>query len=152
MAENYYDILGVPENASCDEIKMAFRKLALLYHPDKNPHTKELFIKVLQAYEVLSNPELRKKYDRGLLSASPATSQNYSHRKKEKRKRWEVSEEEEKRRWYYKNYFEKLKREYEQEKQKYEHQTIMYNEWKYWLWAIFICFILFVMVIFVYKK
>ncbi len=64
--KNYYDILGVQKNASADEIKSAFRKLAKQYHPDKNPGNKtaeEKFKEINEAYEVLSDNDKRKKYD-----------------------------------------------------------------------------------------
>jgi len=63
----YYDILGVSKNASAQEIKKAYRKLARQYHPDHNQGNKtaeEKFKQISEAYEVLSNPEKRKKYDR----------------------------------------------------------------------------------------
>jgi curved DNA-binding protein len=66
MAENYYRVLGVSKNASKDEIKKAFRKLALKYHPDQNKDNKEAeekFKKINEAYAVLSNDEKRKQYD-----------------------------------------------------------------------------------------
>ncbi|UCH96868.1 MAG: J domain-containing protein [Candidatus Aminicenantes bacterium] len=66
MAEDYYKILGVSKNASKDEIKKAFRKLAMKYHPDKNKDNKqaeELFKKINEAYAVLGNDEKRKQYD-----------------------------------------------------------------------------------------
>lgn len=66
MAKDYYRILGVSRNATQDEIKSAFRKLALKYHPDRNPGDKEAeakFKEINEAYEVLSNPEKRKMYD-----------------------------------------------------------------------------------------
>jgi curved DNA-binding protein len=64
--KDYYKILGVDKKASQDDIRKAFRKLALKYHPDKNPNNKEAeekFKLVNEANEVLSDPEKRKKYD-----------------------------------------------------------------------------------------
>ena len=64
--KDYYSILGLNKNASADEIKKAFRKLARKYHPDLNPGDKKAearFKEVNEAYEVLSDTEKRKKYD-----------------------------------------------------------------------------------------
>src|SRR3989344_8515741 len=63
--KDYYDILGVSKTASLDEIKKAYRKLALQYHPDRNKtkEGEEKFKEISKAYEVLSNPEKRQTYD-----------------------------------------------------------------------------------------
>ncbi len=65
--QDYYDTLGVTRSASEDEIKKAYRKLAMQYHPDRNPGDKaaeENFKTAAEAYEVLSDPEKRTRYDR----------------------------------------------------------------------------------------
>jgi curved DNA-binding protein len=66
MAEDYYQILGVDKKASMDEIKKAYRKLAVKWHPDKNPNNKaaeEKFKKISEAYAVLSDSQKRQQYD-----------------------------------------------------------------------------------------
>lgn len=63
---DYYEVLGVSRNADAAEIKKAYRKLALQYHPDKNPGNKEAeekFKEAAEAYDVLSNEEKRRRYD-----------------------------------------------------------------------------------------
>ncbi len=63
---DFYEILGLSKGASADEIKKAYRKIAIKYHPDKNPDDKEAeekFKEAAEAYEVLSSPEKRQKYD-----------------------------------------------------------------------------------------
>ena len=66
MKEDYYDILGISKNASESEIKKAYRKKAIKFHPDKNPGDKEAesnFKKAAEAYEVLGDQQKRSKYD-----------------------------------------------------------------------------------------
>lgn len=78
MADDYYKILGLNKSASTDEIKKVYRKLALKYHPDRNPGNKEAeerFKKISEAYAVLSDPEKKKQYD---TFGSQAFSQKFS--------------------------------------------------------------------------
>lgn len=63
---DYYEVLGVDKNATPEELKKAYRKLALQYHPDRNPGDKEAeekFKEAAEAYDVLSNPEKKARYD-----------------------------------------------------------------------------------------
>ena len=66
MKEDYYDILGISKGASAAEIKKAYRKKAVQYHPDKNPgdaKAEEMFKKAAEAYEVLSDENKKARYD-----------------------------------------------------------------------------------------
>ena len=63
---DYYEVLGVAKNSTADQIKSAYRKLAMKYHPDRNPdnpEAKDKFAEISEAYEVLSNAEKRQRYD-----------------------------------------------------------------------------------------
>ena len=64
---DYYEVLGVSKDASSDELKKSYRKLAMQYHPDRNPDDKsaeEKFKEAAEAYEILSDSDKRAKYDR----------------------------------------------------------------------------------------
>ena len=64
---DYYDVLGVSKSADNKEIKKAYRKIAIKFHPDKNPGNKEAeekFKEAAEAYEVLGNKEKRAKYEK----------------------------------------------------------------------------------------
>ena len=83
---DYYEILGIQSTATARQIKIAYRKLALKYHPDKNPgnHLAETkFIEVAEAYQILSNPLKRNQYDNGL-EIDPNT--NYEHEYRARRR------------------------------------------------------------------
>ena len=72
--KNYYNILGVPRGAAPEDIKRAYRRLAMKFHPDHNPgvasaHAK--FQQILEAYSVLSDSVRRAEYDRGLRGEKP---------------------------------------------------------------------------------
>ena len=67
MKEDYYEILGVSKSASANEIKKAYRKKAIQFHPDKNPgdtKAEQEFKKAAEAYEILSDQQKREQYDR----------------------------------------------------------------------------------------
>ena len=64
---DYYDVLGVSRESGLDDLKKAFRQLALQYHPDRNPgdrSAEDRFKEINEAYSVLSDPEKRQQYDR----------------------------------------------------------------------------------------
>ncbi len=129
---NYYEVLGLHKGASFAEIKSAFRKLAKLYHPDKNPSGKEQFSKILKAYETLSNPNLKSAYDYNLnynYSNSSSVNSKVKYQKKQN-----FDEKELKRRRYYDEHIKKYAKTRETFKQTAESKK-NYNEFKYILFA-----------------
>jgi curved DNA-binding protein len=94
MAKDYYRILGVPRNASDGEVKKAYRKLAMQYHPDHNPGKEqwanEKFKEINEAYGVLGDPQKRKQYDQfgtvgniGDIFGSPFTTTTFEEMMKD---------------------------------------------------------------------
>src|ERR1700748_1520696 len=78
---DYYEILGVAKSASADELKKAYRKVAMQYHPDRNPGDKaaeEKFKEAAEAYEVLSDADKRAQYDRFGHSGVKGAGQGFS--------------------------------------------------------------------------
>src|SRR3989304_7810829 len=82
MEEDYYQILGVDRTASGEEIKKSYRKMAMKYHPDRNPGNKEaeqIFKKAAEAYGVLSDSDKKKRYDQyGIDGLRGAESRGYT--------------------------------------------------------------------------
>ncbi|OGN95396.1 MAG: hypothetical protein A2Z77_03960 [Chloroflexi bacterium RBG_13_51_36] len=94
MAKDYYGILGIPRNASVTDIKKAYRKLAMQYHPDRNPGKEkwanEKFKEINEAYGVLGDPQKRKQYDQfgtvgniGDIFGSPFTATTFEEMMKD---------------------------------------------------------------------
>ena len=83
---DYYEVLGVDKSASAEEIKKAYRKMAIKYHPDKNPGDKEAeekFKEAAEAYSILSDPDKKSRYDQfghaGVEGAGPDFSGGFGN-------------------------------------------------------------------------
>lgn len=144
---NYYEILGVHSGASFAEIRSAFRRLAKIYHPDKNPAGKEQFAIILKAYETLSDPQLKSTYDYKLNYNLIFTSTNQSKSKSNNTKTWSFDEKELKRRKYYEEHIKKYAKTKETYKQETEGKK-SYNEFKYILFATPIAVALFLLILY----
>ncbi len=103
MDTGYYRILGISPNATPEQVRQAFRRLALKYHPDVNrvdPNAEEKFKQINEAYQVLSGKELRREYDRSpvqnaapIYQAAPVYTARVVHRSKRGRALTEVGVE-----------------------------------------------------------
>lgn len=136
---DYYSILGLTKNATDIEIKTAFRRLAKIYHPDKNPNdpnAKVLFENILKAYNVLINPHTRRRYDNNISFSSSQpktqTSNNSVNRRNRGQKEWNTDEEDLKRREYYKQHYHQVKNKATTHTQS---TKTAYNDYKYVLFA-----------------
>lgn len=141
----YYDILGVEATATLVEIKTAYRTLAKLYHPDKNPNGNEYFTKLVKAYETLSNSRSRARYDYQFnqLKNRP---ENELVKTNYKTKTWRFDEKELKKRKYYNEHFKK-QMESTEPISELELNKTNYNEFKYIFFAIPLAVILFLLVV-----
>jgi len=105
---NYYEILGIPKTANAQEVKNAYRKLAKIYHPDKNQdnkNTEDKFKLIKDAYEVLIDPIKKSKYDATLNYQEQIKLNTYSAKKNYRKNSRDISDEELKRRQYFKQHY-----------------------------------------------
>ncbi len=135
MAVDYYAVLGVSKLATPSDIKIAFRKLAKIYHPDKNPNNvnaKQLFETILQAYTVLSNTHTKKSYD-DKLSYETTVRLKTKTPSKTVKKEWTFTEEDLKRRDYFKQNYHK---QYQKAKQQTKQSASNYSDYKYIMYTV----------------
>jgi len=140
---NYYEILGLSTGAGGHEIKNAFRRLAKIYHPDKNPNGKEQFNRILKAYEILSDPVQKSTYDYRLRMSmgNPQVQEPSSSGTKN----WRFDERELKRRQYYNDYIKKQTRETENFNEE-TNDKRAYSDYKYIFFATPLAVLLFLMI------
>jgi hypothetical protein len=145
LLQTHYDILGIPKNAGDEQIKAAFRKLAKLYHPDKNPNGKEQFERILIAYEVLINSARRRQYDMRISGRATAGTPRQKTQSRSNQPGNFSEEELKRRRYYQENYEKEYKRYTTAEANALNKKT--YNEYKYILFATPLAVALFMLVI-----
>jgi curved DNA-binding protein CbpA len=133
--------LGLRSDASSVEIKSAFRRLAKIYHPDKNPGGKERFTLILKAYEVLSDPVLKSTYDYRLQNGLRS---QHNVKKNPATKTWSFDEKEMKRRQYYNDHIKQYTKSNAHFAEPVEKKS--YSEYKYILFAIPVAVALFLMI------
>lgn len=133
-------------NASVSEIKTAFRKLAKLYHPDKNEHGKELFTQLLKAYETLNDARARSRYDYQHKLFKQKGGDTVSEKNTGNSKTWRFDEKELKRRKYYNEHFRAAKQSQKPLSES-DVQKTTYNEFKYVFYAIPIAVLLFLFLV-----
>jgi hypothetical protein len=129
---DYYSILGLTKAATDIEIKAAFRRLAKIYHPDKNPNdpnAKHLFENILRAYNVLSNQHSKRRYDNSIFTSANQT-QRQQRPSDRRQKDYSFTQEDLKQRDYYKKHYHARKHTVKQPPTKPQ-----YNDYKYILYA-----------------
>lgn len=136
LMTDYYSILGLTKQATFVEIKSAFRRLAKIYHPDKNPNdpnAKFLFENILKAYNTLINPHTRRRYDSlgSTTTIHPKTKNHATNHKTRGQKEWNTTEEDLKRREYYKKHYQQAKSKTTTA----EEVKTSYSDYKYVLFA-----------------
>jgi curved DNA-binding protein CbpA len=150
---NYYEILGLSNSANAQEIKNAYRKLAKLYHPDKNPDNKnseEKFKHIKEAYEVLIDPAKKRKHDATLeyyLKLKSNTNALKTHRKKSYS---DISAEEHKRRQYFQQHYPNYNQK--KGKQKAAEEKKKYNETRAIIFSIPIAIALLFFIVNIYNR
>ncbi|MBC7863096.1 MAG: J domain-containing protein [Bacteroidia bacterium] len=154
MKPDYYAILEIKKEASQDEIKAAFRRLAMILHPDKNPDdpdTDEKFMRVMEAYDVLGDPVKKKKYDSGR-SYHSKFSKHTTHFKttKGKQKDYSFTDDDLRKRQYFGQHYKK----YQQRKRpaEKEPEIASYSDLKYIMISIPLAIALLFFTINSYKK